>query len=783
MRRLTAGVRFLALATTVTVMLTGCIFPVGGDPADRPVDTRLYLGPVPAPAPLPPLPELPPRPEPPANGASQAARDEYQAALDRYVEAAQSKDYQEEANAFHEALSTLAGTAQAGGADSVAAWQTLFVTAGIAVAGDDGTPIEVNGETGAGWPMTDAELRVQALMATSSGGLRLIDLAYALQGIPALEGVDVATALYDDLRNNPAVFSTVLRVLNPRYLTEDEGHGFAPMDEVVLTWGQVGLILRRLSAELLSASGAVEAIPTARSGVRTQPAAFTTDRGPRAADKQPCDVETGNTWADELLKQAYKVEALGFDKLLDLMLPKSVKNSVTVGISTARLVLAFAAVLAKAFALEASFTMADSPLVRTKDTHPGDVSELTVRFEFDGGSWGEIAGCLNLLLAFTGFELPAAPSGPAKDINVDLSSESPGVLRIGDGAGSSSPVTRATTDKGGDARFTVSGAPQGDIIPEQAEPDPRKVRLVTVSNLESNDIYKDFASLPWAAADAAGSAGLSLIPTLLSRIRILTHSAEVPVRDWKLEADFAVTAVGAMTKHEAWYFSGGGGCAEKYVVSESVDGNVSFASDPVEVSAILLSNPQGNLGDQAVVFVPRGQKEFMPVDIGNGVRLFVLPGEYSTEKSHSKPGKGELPALKVNPPSQNCGYGDGSGGVAPPQPDCGVRTYAGALEVGVPSPKTIHLTGQPASGPLWKDCGPGFHPMDPPVAEGLANCDSPKRTGGKFPAIAEVYDTSTSSFEVSGSLTCRSESPGSLRTTEYNWTLVFCRIVEGEPAC
>lgn len=771
--------KLTAIVVAVALLLTGCIFNSGDEPGDAAVDTRLYLGPIPAPAPLPALGAQPEAPTPPTDVNDQAAMEEYIAAVEEYAAQMQNLDQPGGPAAFQKAVFTLGETARQGGAQAVAAWQSLLVASGIAVAGHDGAPIIVNGSVGSGWPVTDAELRILALMGTSNDGMRLVDLAETLEGIPDLAGRDVAEDLYDDLLHFSGVdlgFDAFMNALNPSYLVRDME--MIPIDEVVLTWGQVGLVLRRLSAELLTVTGAITAEPAASTGVRMQPAALTTASA-SSADKQACAIETGSPWTDELLKAVVKAHSVGFDSVLD---PYIAKISTKVGMAAARLVLAFLAVVVKAFALEADFSMSDSPLVRTKRTQPGEVRDLTIDFEFNSGRWSEIAGCLNLLLGFTGFELPAAPRGPAVDIGVDLASTRPGLLRVGDGQGGGTPVNQATTNSSGEAKFKLSGAPQADIIPEQAEPELKTVTLRAESNLENNDLFKDIMSLPWAALDAVGTFGLSLVPTMLSRVRILSHSGTVDVRDWKLDADFEVTAVGAMTLHDGRNVQTSGGCLPTTTIYSSSDhAEVSFASDPVTVSALLLSNPQGNVGDQAVVFTPMGE-EFYPMDLGHGVRMFELPVVYSADKSHEEPGVSPMPPLYKAPPSNACG--DGGGATSePPPPDCGVRTYSGTLEVTIPMRRTLHVGGEPITENAWKRCGSPLNFGEPPVAVHLEGCTSPDRSGGAFPSIADIFDTSKTRLEVNGDLTCTSTHPGSQSLVVYTWTLVFCRIVEGEPAC
>ncbi|MEO6942811.1 MAG: hypothetical protein ABI238_03095 [Terrimesophilobacter sp.] len=772
-------IKFMGIIVATTMMLTGCVFSFGPDPAHPAVDSQLYLGPIPSPAPLPSLSDVPRAPTPPADFNDEAAMDEYLVAIEKYAQEMQDSTSAEgDIMAFTSAVHALADTAKRGGAESVAAWQSLLVAAGIAVNGPDGKPLELNGKSGAGWPVTDPELRILALMGTSHDGIRLTELGSLLNTIPEFENMDVASALYDDLLVFAAAdhaFSTVLNSLNPEFLYRD--YRVVPKDDVVVTWGQVGLILRRLSVEILMAGGENSAAWAALPADRIQTVAFAAPSLP-SADKEACDIASGNPWGDEWVKASYKGFGKGYDKTIEPFLKAGTKAAIGI----ARLVAAFVSVVVKALALEADFAMSDSPLVRTKDVQPGQIRDLTITFEFKSGKWTELAGCLNRLLGFAGFEIPVAPRGPVKDVTLDLQTTRPGLVRIGDGKGGNTSATRKKTDKNGQVAYKLTGAPQTDLIPEHATPDLKSVTLHAESNLESNDLFQDLFAFPWAALDAVSTLGLSLIPSMLSKLKILMHTGIVDVQDWKLEADFEVTAVGSISLHEASNIAGSaGGCGSGFAYSRSIDGTSTFASDPVEVTAQLVSNPQGNVGDQAVVFL-NSEQEYAAWASSSGALMFNLTGHYDTVKSASDPATGNVPPVKVLPPSKGCG--DGNPNYTPPAPDCGPQSYTGQLDVVVPAARTMHLQGKRFQGlQLWKSCGSSFFVSDPPVAVDFAACDSSHKTGGQFPSTAKVYDPKVKNFDVSGSMNCSTSKDGHLRELEYNWTLVFCRIEDGKSAC
>ncbi len=773
--------RLTAMGAAVTMLLTGCVFGLGTQPGTDSVDHRIYLGDFPAPLSLPALPAIPPQPVQPADTTDSAAMDAYYLAQADYNNAVM--EMQDEFAIHGAAIAEAAVTAAQGGRDAVAAWQSLMVTAGVSVTDASGSLVEVGGNSGFGWPMSDAQLRLHAVLGASSGGLGLADLADALQGIPELADADLVTMLYDELLNYQDYgFGAVFAQLAPgTFMT---GPTVKAPEEVVLSWAQVSLVLHRLAAELAimdSVDGQDTVSSQSGSAYDAAPSVVTASfTGDAASSKRACDVGIENPWAAELLNQFNKAHAtVVFDKVVAYV-DEGLGTNAGGKIGIARVISAFATMLAKAAALRADFSVSDTPLVRTKNTQPGEVRDLAVKLRFDADSWEEIRGCMNLFMSPFGLELPGAQSGFAQNIDIDLSSEEPWRLRIGDGAGGDKPVTRGKTDGNGEARFKLSGAPQADLIPEVAEPEDVDVTVRAVTNLGGNDFYKDVAALPWDALDAAGTAGISLVPQVLSRMKLIILTGAVPVRDWNLEADFEATVVASISSRSATHYLPAADCGQRPVSTSSTEAAVSLASDTVEISAVLLSNPDGNLGDQAVVFVPRGE-EFQGYGYGDGVLQFETTGNYTATKSHFKPAVGELPPVRVGQGNGVCDAQGVGGPYIPPTPDCGERTYSEALQVTIPSARTLHVSHlSSTASELWRHCGDAVVVVAPRLIECLGDV---QRHGGKFPSIADIYDSSKTVIEVTGTLSCTDMREGYLEEFQYEWTLVLCRIVDGESAC
>jgi hypothetical protein len=514
-----------------------------------------------------------------------------------------------------------------------------------------------------------------------------------------------------------------------------------------------------------------------------------------APGRSPCDVSGGGPWGEKALVHSQKAHGTfivdkGIEHFVDtfeteLGRTTGATSRLQRGLGIARLVSGYYATLAKMAALRADFTLAPNPLVRTHDTNPGDVSDLTVTMAFDEARLTAVRECLNAILGFYGVDFPLIKGGPAAKVDIDLQSEHPSVLRIGDNKGGRDPVTSGRTDGDGVARFKLSGAPQPDKIPGTAAPVNTHVVVRAVTNTGGNDFFDDINSAPWDALDAAGTGGLSAIPILLARTRWLTFYADVPVVDWSLDARFTATVNATITRHDASnnVFAG---CGSERLISWSLDDDAAIVSEPVDVDALLLSNPSGNLGDQAVVFTPHGE-EFAPLPTtGDPLVLFAGPAHVSLDRQLAEPGKGELPPLFRNE-ADVCTGGD-TGGVVAPR-DCGRRTYDMDMAVMLPKPRTLIAGTSPYSGSeydeLYQNCMTGqalFPPSGPVDTSGL--CGGPWTVDpAAFPSITDIFDPARAEIRVNGGASCRSSGPGRMSVANYYWTLTLCRVKEDRAAC
>lgn len=783
-RHINTGGRFVALAVIAALLLSGCVPSQNSN--DLQADTSLYLGPLPAPASLPPTPDLPPLPVPPTDRTDDAALTAYNAALNAYAQAMQAN--QDKVTAQINAVKALAKDVHAGGKAAVAAWEALLVTAGVAVNGADGKPLEVNGTSGWGWPLTDGELRLHSMLATSPGGVRLTDLAHILGAIPGLDVPESTAQLYSALQVIPdRGFSSVFWAVGPSL---DDGGKLVTPEDMVLSWAQVELLLRRMSTEFAVAGA--DGANAAPSGLGSDPSASSSVSGPaiapaalvhEAAPQRPCE-NRENPWSKKIIKYTQKALSSTFKWVLKKAAEAGAKGAEAAGnyLKVGGILASIATLLTQMSAIKANFVMPNSPLIRTKKMQPGEIRDLTVTLSYDYSAWAKTTECLNLAFSFAGIPFPKAPEGPPSGLTVELYSTDPSILRVGAGEGGDTPVYKGKTDSSGAVNFKLSGAPQADRIPDKAQPKDLSITVKAISDLKGSNLFKDLASLLTNAKSFLGGGGVSVLIEMLSRANFVTFKESLPVRDWDLTAQFQASAKGEITVHRAsnvdWQGCGGYG-----LISRSTDATSTFTTTETDVTAKLLSNDFGNVGDQAFVFYPKGES-FTGIDLGqgDGLKMFGLLADYSTDKTTATPATGDQPERKL----EDCSVGGGgSGEHSDPEPeDCGVRTYAMDLDVTMPSPRHLFVSGQPSDEyGLWKNCGDGLIPSDPTVAPTMQSCAAPQSQGGKIPSIDDVFDASKTKFTIKGSYTCIRNEPGQLDQVYYNWTLTLCRIVDGKAKC
>jgi len=785
LRRALAAVTIVTLAVTT---LSGCIpgdAPGSGGSASAP---RLYTGPIPPPAPLTAsdgldaIHELQEGPMPPDDLSDPAALEEYQRQLEEYLKKLEEAGYldgdgepvpdvsgiNQEYIDFATQVSELADATHASDEASVAAWESLLVTAGIAV-GIDGRAVEVNGATGEGVPMSEGELRLHALLAAGEAEISLVHLAEILGGLGVFDESTLAQALYDDLLDPGSTgFGAVFNALKPTtFVTVSYGRAIeVPLEEVTLTTGQALLVLRKLANDLLAVGDDADADPVA--------AAEQSSDGMATASLRwdAMDLCTGKI-ADPALIEARRGAAKGVgyyfaEAVNDMAGGAQAKLAYT----AAQSLLALASVAAQMWAIQADISMADSPLVRTKDTVPGERRELAIRLYYPKGTLEDARQCTAAMLRPFGIDMSDFGSGDLSGLDVNLYQRNNRLWTSAERGGTD--TYHQQTASNGVARFPVLGKPQPQRLPSGAEPEDVTAQVRFETNVSGSDLLKDIVDLGW---DALGLNAASMLASTLARMKLVTFTWAVPVRDWKLEADFDVVVSGTLWDHSA---IAQGGVSQDPCGAWTRNNSTTMQGDlaslvPFRVHAHYLTDD--GEGGAGLVFYPEGTTIEDLDWTWEGYQLAELPVGYEATRSHDEPGVDPMPEHYQVPEVGGCA--DGNPNAAQPKIDCGARDYEGLVTVELVEGALRVVGENPTGHPVWTNCG-GRDSLTP--YNRFQSCDSGGLTGGLVPSADSVFHPS-GRFTISGAARCGHDSPGYLDRYTFDWTLTFCRVVEGESDC
>lgn len=693
------------------------------------------------------------------------------------------EDHIAEVEKYHEELDVVLAASKAGGEQGIAAWQSLLVASGIAVAGSDGRPIEVNGSTGIGYPMTDAELRLSAV-APGNASIPFTELAGMVADMYEVEALPLSDALLEGIYDaSGQEFGAILFGMGDETVFIGSDDEFLPAEDIVLSIPQVTLILRRLSAEVahrFDADGTGPQADGGASGFAPAARGFGFSRM-RASGGGVCDI------GDPLGAGTVKVgnsafNSLVFNLALDYLADYSPEIAGKIGaaqkiMSGAAMLTALATFLMKAHALQADISLSDSPLPRTKTNQPGEFRDLHVKMSFDEELWQEMRQCISLFMGGVGVD-PAARGGQGDGLHLDIRSSDTSRLLIGDTAGGSAPVTSAVTAADGTAKFVLHGAPQSIKLPEKSEPDDFTVPVRVDSNFQNADFWSDVADL----LAGLGTAGLGALVngTLgsVSRMKVISFTKPIPFRDWLVDAYFDVTIEATMsgerTSHVVYQMMGecGGGTKANSTTMNSA-GSL-YSPEPTRVQASLLSN---SYYEQIVVFSPPGELwEGGWTMLPEGKTEFSLDVDYTVDQQFSNVG---LPPLPEPVDGGLMGCGDGNPDAAGPTSDCGVRQFGQDLTVSLFTDRSFYIVGYYLSDNPWQSCGGRSYPTAGLIPPGVDKCDGQvSRTGSSRPPTEDIFNPEIPTLQTSGTYTCITNRAGYLGHYTLEWTMTFERVPE-----
>ena len=771
------SLRITAIFTTMVLAVTTLAGCIPGSDNGSESSTQLYKGPIPAPASLTAFTGsvLPDAPVPPEDFTDASAMEQYQRELEAYAKHMESFSGDMTSDTtmqFAEEVAELAKDTRAGGEKAIAAWQSLLVAAGIAIGvGEDA--VEVNGMTGFGLATPLEELRLLAVLGTSKARMYLTDLADVMTGagfdIDAEELRDASSEVKD------YAFSTIFLALDPEGSTFTEQYygdfRIKPTEKVTFTAAQVSLLLRRLAVEFaVSSPEANPAASDAGSGAAT----IVTASAPMVlgAANDLCEADE-NWWKTEIRNNAKWGENYLFGKAWEGQDQKDQDRMAWLNALSA--LFAIGALIAKFFFLESDFSLSGDPLVRTKDRSPGERQDLTITLDYPESAVEDLHECIKKAVASVGINLDDY-KGPAKGVDVDLLLTGSRLQYARGSSGTEAYQQKA--DDNGKVVFKLEGKAQPERLPEGAEPEEVKSTVEAHVNVEGSDLFSDLQS----AANAARGGVLAIVMGAIERMQLLTFTWDVPVRDWTLDAEFDMTLTGIVSAHSGFNYTTPGlyGCPDASTNrSTSAVGQMNGKPHRVEVKYLA-----GKDDGEALTMLLLHTKGMSIDDLkthSNGTEVAYVEFDYGLTKVANEPGVEPMPAHSIR---DGGGCGDGKEGVAPPQTDCGERAFLGMSTVNLLG-EFLYITVDEIAGNAWKHCGSSLQPtvagiVSPPNS--LDNCQGHHIDGGEIPNLDTVFNTSNK-FEVSGELRCSREGGGSLHRFSFDWTLEFCRIVEGKRAC
>jgi len=246
--------------------------------------------------------------------------------------------------------------------------------------------------------------------------------------------------------------------------------------------------------------------------------------------------------------------------------------------------------------------------------------------------------------------------------------------------------------------------------------------------------------------------------------------------------EFMATIAGKQTDHKGILFKytsaapcGGG------TVSRSEEQVVDFISDEVHVDAVKLAEPSPLWPGLEVLLVPHGGQASQ-VNLAAGPfdepDLFSTPVTFNVDRRNVKPGAAPMPPI-LDMGDVPCAGGEPGGGGQ--RDDCGRRSYTATLVVTLTGITVVFPqvegSGNPDADTLYLRC-----PGPRPIPGQFTGENAAPRYGGTVP-VAQLLDPDVDQITISGSATYSASFTGSLQETQYDWTIILCRIRKGVPAC
>lgn len=490
-----------------------------------------------------------------------------------------------------EVAATLARLVSAGDEQSSPALLAAIMAAGFAVRDSDGSVMQTV-EPGQGLLFEAWEV---AAMGKMYGERKTVTLSYltdAFKAIPELKRVPLATILLEGIRahaqNNQSPLRfwacfivelgrqadepyDMLAEADPQSVRLDaiqsalimrrlygDFYGFAERSKQAST-GFEGDKLRGVNSRLATADATPRTSIFVRASLQEDAPHFIRQHAARSPQpiqqSSPCG-PLGRGDASTILDAGATILTTGWGSLMDYLGAEKYARFLNI----ANILLAYAKFIATYAALETEITVEDPPLVRTKDSVPGERRLLVAKVTMNVGKWENVNCIRTALNVATGLDFSLMSDGPMEGVEVNWhlneggdQSFSQGKKQIvgfwnggpriqdagtyagipGKGGVPVGNATRSKTNKDGLAGVYLEGSPQVPYVGSPFLPVMKQAVVRTTIKLKGGDIKGDAVDIAGQALGGVG--GLITMPTeLLYRTDwASTATLTVPVKDWE----------------------------------------------------------------------------------------------------------------------------------------------------------------------------------------------------------------------------------------------------------
>lgn len=505
-----------------------------------------------------------------------------------------------------EAIALLAAKISAKTSESVPALLTALQMSGFFITGRDGRTILAPPDgKGQGLPVNGWEVASVAKLLGDGKQTTLADLEKSLRFIPKLKNAPIARSVINGLQinvnnsQNPFLrnWARLIVELGKNSPQKNDLSALSASEAAPLDALQNFLILRRIYGDFFALGEKIK-VKTQKTSIETRQkninfvnakyspnelsetekfafykaensAAIFTPVMTKAVEA-PCQM-SGD--APLILDAVATGLGYGFGALtgyLDGALGSEMLGKYTEVVGIANIILAYAKFMQTYASLETKITLEDSPpLVRTKNSKPGERKNLKAEVKMNVGNW-QMYNCLRTAINLVGIDFAVASDGAVsgagvqwhldeggagdvysndggltgKEQIVGFTQDGPQIQQPGTstGTGGTSTGTGGTrvgnatytkTDDNGIARIILEGSPQKNAKVYKVTPVMKQAKVSTTVKLKAGDLKSD--SVDVTGQVLGGIPGLITMPLeLLYRLDwISTAFLTVPVKDWE----------------------------------------------------------------------------------------------------------------------------------------------------------------------------------------------------------------------------------------------------------